>query len=338
MRINISSRDLSYDIIYEKGAIGHLGDFIDTDRKALILTDSGVPKAYASSAASCCKEAFIVTIPQGEQSKCIDNYLMLLRRMLEENFTRHDCVIAVGGGVCGDLAAFAASSYMRGIAFYNIPTTVLSMVDSSIGGKTAVDFEGVKNVVGSFYQPSAVIIDTEVLKTLDERQISAGLAEAVKMAATSDAELFKFMEECDDYKAHLDEIIERANAIKKAVVEEDPQEKGLRKVLNFGHTVGHAIEAAADGRLLHGECVAIGMMLMASEEVKERLGRVLKKYGLPTESEFDTEDLIDRMKHDKKANASGVSTVWVNSIGSFEFKNMTWEELSGLKRQKRGKV
>ena len=212
------------------------------------------------------------------------------------------------------------------------------MVDSSIGGKTTVDFEGVKNVVGSFYQPSAVIIDTEVLKTLDERQISAGLAEAVKMAATSDAELFKFMEGCDDYKAHLDESIERANAIKKAVVEEDPQEKGLRKVLNFGHTVGHAIEAAADGRLLHGECVAIGMMLMASEEVKERLGRVLKRYGLPTESEFDTEDLIDRMKHDKKANASGVSTVWVNSIGSFEFKNMTWEELSGLKRQKRGKV
>ncbi len=332
MKINISSRDLSYDIVYEKGAIKRLGDFIDTDRKALILTDSGVPQAYARAAASCCKEAFIVTIPQGEQSKCIENYLMLLKKMLEENFTRHDCVMAVGGGVCGDLAAFAASCYMRGIAFYNIPTTVLAMVDSSIGGKTAVDFEGFKNVVGSFYQPSAVIIDTEVLETLDDRQVNAGLAEAIKMAATSDAELFGFIEECDDYKAHLDEIIERANAIKKAVVEEDPQEKGLRKVLNFGHTVGHAVEAAAKGKLLHGECVAVGMMLMASEEVKERLGKVLKKYGLPVECEFDTEDLIDIMKHDKKANATGVSTVWVNKIGSFEFRNMTWEELSKINK------
>ncbi|MCR5584801.1 MAG: 3-dehydroquinate synthase [Lachnospiraceae bacterium] len=331
MKINISSRDLSYDIVYEKGAIKRLSSFFDTDRKALILTDSGVPKAYACSAASCFKEAFIETIPQGEQSKCIDNYLLLLRRMLKENFTRHDCVVAVGGGVCGDLAAFAASCYMRGIAFYNIPTTVLSMVDSSIGGKTAVDFEGVKNVVGSFYQPSAVIIDIDVLKTLDRRQVNAGLAEAIKMAATNDAELFEFMEKCEDPDSNIEEIIKRANAIKKAVVEEDPQEKGLRKVLNFGHTVGHAIESAAEGKLLHGECVAIGMMLMCSEDVKKRLGNVLKKYSLPTECEYEVPALIDRMKHDKKANADGVSTVWVNGIGSFEFKNMTWSELSGLK-------
>ncbi len=332
MKINISSRDLSYDIVYEKGAIGRLQEYLNTDRKALILTDSGVPKAYAETAASCFKEAKIVTVPQGEQSKCIDNYLMILREMLEANFTRNDCVVAVGGGVCGDLAAFAASCYMRGVAFYNIPTTVLAMVDSSIGGKTAVDFEGVKNVVGSFYQPSAVIIDTEVLKTLEDRQVNAGLAEAVKMAATSDAELFKYLEECDDYMADLEEIIKRANAIKKAVVEEDPQEKGLRKVLNFGHTVGHAIESAAAGKLLHGECVAIGLMLMASDEVKPVLETVLKKYHLPTECGFDTEELIDIMKHDKKANSAGVSTVQVNRIGSFEFKNMTWEELSKINK------
>ncbi len=331
MKINISSRDLSYDIIYEQGALAKVDKLIDTGRKALILTDSGVPACYAETVAARCKEAYIVTIPQGEQSKCIDNYLLILKKMLSENFTRKDCVIAVGGGVCGDLAAFAASCYMRGIAFYNIPTTVLAMVDSSIGGKTAIDFEGVKNVVGSFYQPSAVIIDTEVLKTLDERQVNAGLAEAIKMAATSDAELFGFIEECRDYKACLGEIIRRANEIKKKVVEEDPQEKGLRKVLNFGHTVGHAIEAAAKGELLHGECVAIGMMLMCSDEVRERLGRVLGKYALPTECTFDIKDLISSMKHDKKASDSGVSCVFVEKIGSFEFRTMTWEELASIK-------
>ncbi|MCR5823583.1 MAG: 3-dehydroquinate synthase [Lachnospiraceae bacterium] len=328
MHIQISSQDLSYDIIYEKGALSHLGDYLNTDRKALIVTDSGVPADYAKKAAACFKEAFTVTIPQGEQSKNIDNYLLILKKMLEANFTRKDCVVAVGGGVCGDLAAFSASCYMRGLQFYNIPTTVLAMVDSSIGGKTAIDFEGVKNVVGSFYQPSAVIIDTETLETLDTRQVNAGLAEAVKMAATNDAELFDYLEKCDDYKAHLEEIIKRANAIKRSVVEEDPQEKGLRKVLNFGHTVGHAIESAAKGKLLHGECVAIGMLLMCSDEAGARIEKILKKYSLPTECGYDTKDLVDIMKHDKKANDKGVSCVWVDRIGSFEFRNMSWDELA----------
>ncbi len=331
MKINISSRDLSYDIIYEKGALEHVGKLFDTSRKALILTDTGVPARYAQKVASCCKESVIVTIPEGEESKNIDNYMLVLKKMLASDFTRKDCVIAVGGGVCGDLAAFSASCYMRGVDFYNIPTTVLAMVDSSIGGKTAVDFEGVKNVVGSFYQPSAVVIDTDTLDTLDARQLNAGLAEAVKMAATSDAELFEFIDDCDDCRANIDEIIRRANEIKKKVVEEDPNEKGLRKVLNFGHTVGHAIESKAHGKLLHGECVSLGMLYMCSEDVKDRLKKVLKKLSLPTECDYDTRELIDMMKHDKKASDSGVSCVFVDRIGSFEFRNMTWEELGTLK-------
>ena len=330
MRINISSHDLSYEIVHERGALNKLKKYLKLDRKVLIVTDSGVQKEYAEKVSAQCAEAFVITIPEGEQSKNVDNYLLILRELLKNNFTRRDCVIAVGGGVCGDMAAFAASTYMRGICFYNIPTTVLSMVDSSIGGKTAIDFEGVKNVVGSFFQPSAVIIDADVLKSLDPRQVSAGLSEAIKMAATSDEKLFEFIENSRDLNADIAEIIERANAVKKAVVEEDPEEKGLRKVLNFGHTVGHAVESAAKGRLLHGECVAIGMMFMCSDEAKGRLEAVLNKYSLPTRSEFSPKELVELMKHDKKAGADGVSTVYVNKIGSFEFRKMNWDELSKI--------
>ncbi len=332
MKINISSRDLSYEIIYEKGALSQADLFLDLDRKALIVTDSGVPEIYAKTVAARCTQAFIVTIPEGEASKCPDNYLLILKKMLDENFTRKDCVIAVGGGVCGDLAAFAASCYMRGLTFYNIPTTVLSMVDSSIGGKTAIDFEGVKNVVGSFYQPSAVLIDTDVLKTLVDRQLNAGLAEAIKMAATSDRELFEDLENCDDYRQNIEQIIKRANEIKKRVVEEDPEEKGLRKVLNFGHTVGHAVEAAAGGKLLHGECVAIGMLLMCSDEVRERLVKILRKCSLPTTCDYDTSKLTDIIKHDKKSTGDGVSCVYVDRIGEFEFRTMTWDEIAALNK------
>ncbi|MDO5479698.1 MAG: 3-dehydroquinate synthase family protein, partial [Clostridia bacterium] len=214
--------------------------------------------------------------PQGEENKNFETYKTVLSALTENGFTRTDCVVAVGGGVVGDLAGFAASSYMRGIDFYNIPTTVLSQIDSSIGGKTAIDFYGYKNIIGAFHQPKKVIIDADVTKTLTKRQIVSGLAEAVKMAATSDKELFSIFEN-GDYEEHFDEIIEKSLMIKKAVVEEDVDEKGLRKVLNFGHTVGHAIESNAGlGRFYHGECVALGMLYMADKEAKERIINVLK--------------------------------------------------------------
>ena len=251
--------------------------------------------------------------------------------MLEKEFTRKDCVVAVGGGVVGDLSGFAASCYMRGIDFYNVPTTLLSQIDSSVGGKTAVDLDGVKNAIGTFYQPKKVIIDPNVLETLDERQLRAGLAEAIKMAATCDGELFGILEKSDSLATDLPTIIERALLIKKNVVEKDPDEKGLRKVLNFGHTIGHAIESASEGRLLHGECVALGMLPMCGKQARERIENVLKKYGLPTETERTPEELLPFVKHDKKAAFGTVSTVFVPTIGQFEFKKATPEELFGEK-------
>ena len=258
----------------------------------------------------------------GEGSKSLEGFAGLQKLMLENGFSRKDCVAAVGGGVVGDLSGFAASAYMRGIDFYNIPTTLLSQIDSSIGGKTAINFGGVKNIVGAFYQPKKVLIDPDLLKTLPQRQISNGLAEAVKMALTSDKELFELFE-TGEIDKNLDEIIIRSLNIKKNVVEQDEKEAGLRKILNFGHTVGHGIESSEGMQeLYHGECVALGMIPMCGEEIRPRVLEVLKTCGLYRVLDYDWEKITDAAFHDKKADGDTVSVTTVNEIGSFEMKNM----------------
>ena len=311
----------------EPGAIKKAGELLNLNRRVLVVTDSGVPAQYAKTVAAQCKEVTIVTIPQGEQSKCFDELRHLLSEMLDKSFTRGDCVVAVGGGVVGDLSGFAASCYMRGVDFYNIPTTLLSQVDSSIGGKTAIDFGGVKNIVGAFYQPKKVIIDPEVLETLSRRQLMAGLAEAIKMAATNDKELFELIENSADLTADLPQIIYRALMIKKNVVEQDPRETGLRKVLNFGHTIGHAVESFNAGKLLHGECVALGMIPMSGDNAAARIRSVLEKYGLPSRIGQSAEELMPFLKHDKKMASDGIAAVIVDEIGSFRLCRMSADEI-----------
>ena len=203
---------------------------------------------------------------------------------------------------------------------------VSANIHSPICGEV-VGIEKRKNAIGAFYQPKKVVIDPTVLKTLDSRQLHAGLAEAIKMAATSDEKLFELLEKSSDLQKDLPQIIERALLIKKKVVEKDPEENGLRKVLNFGHTIGHAIESANDGRLLHGECVALGMIPMCGKEAKERILAVLKKYDLPTENECSAEELLPFVKHDKKSEAGTVAAVYVPEIGTFEFKKVVPEDL-----------
>ncbi|MBR3936018.1 MAG: 3-dehydroquinate synthase, partial [Oscillospiraceae bacterium] len=166
----------NYDITIERGVLKRAGEIINLDRRVLIVTDSGVPEEYAKTVADQCKAPFVITVPMGEESKSLGTFEKLCAAMLEHGFDRSDCVVAVGGGVVGDLSGFAAASYMRGIDFYNIPTTVLSQVDSSVGGKTAVNFGKIKNIIGAFYQPKAVLIDPDTLKTLSERHFSNGLA------------------------------------------------------------------------------------------------------------------------------------------------------------------
>lgn len=329
MIIPVNADNGCYDIVLERGSLKKAGQLLELDRRVLVVTDEGVPPEYAGCVAGQCKEPIVVTVPRGEGSKSFKQLERLLSAMLEASFTRGDCVVAVGGGVVGDLSGFAASCYMRGIDFYNIPTTLLSQVDSSVGGKTAVNFGGVKNIVGAFYQPKKVIIDPETLKTLERRQLMAGLAEAIKMAATSSSELFELIEKSEDLDADLPEIIRRSLCIKRDVVEQDPKENGLRRILNFGHTVGHAVEGFNKGRLLHGECVALGMPPMCSGEALERVTKVLKKYGLPTEIEQSADELMPYLKHDKKMTANSVKVVLVDKIGQFRICDMKPEEILG---------
>ena len=329
MIIPVNADNGCYDIVLERGSLKKAGQLLELGRRVLVVTDEGVPPEYAGCVASQCREAIVVTVPRGEGSKSFEQLERLLSAMLEASFTRGDCVVAVGGGVVGDLSGFAASCYMRGIDFYNIPTTLLAQVDSSVGGKTAVNFGGVKNIVGAFYQPKKVIIDPETLKTLERRQLMAGLAEAIKMAATSSAELFEIIEKSEDLDADLPEIIRRSLCIKRDVVEQDPKENGLRRILNFGHTVGHAVEGFNKGKLLHGECVALGMPPMCSGEALERVTKVLKKYGLPTEIEQSADELMPYLKHDKKMTADLVKVVLVDKIGQFRICDMRPEDILG---------
>ena len=326
----ILSMDLgpdSYDIVVERDVLSRADRYFKLDRKVLIVTDSGVPEEYAKTVAACCKAPFIETFREGEQNKNMDTYQAILGRMVQEGFSRTDCVVAVGGGVTGDMAGFAAASYMRGIDFYNTPTTLLSQVDSSIGGKVAIDFKNYKNIVGAFHQPKGVLIDPDVLKTLPARQIANGLAEAIKMAATSDADLFEYLEKNDPME-NIEKVIEGSLKIKKAVVEQDPKEQGLRRVLNFGHTPGHAIETVSGlSGLYHGECVALGMLIMADPEPRARLSAVLEKVGLPTSYSFDKEKVIAAMAMDKMVAGGEITVVNLPAIGRFEFDKIPLAEL-----------
>lgn len=321
----------SYNIELERGNLNRASELLNLDRKVLIITDEGVPIKYAEKIAGQSKEAYIKVVPQGEGSKSLQTAEEILTDMLKYQFSRKDCVVSVGGGVVGDLGGFVASLYMRGIDFYNVPTTVLSQIDSSIGGKTAVNLAGIKNVIGAFYQPKAVLIDPDTLDTLPERQIVNGLFEAIKMGATNDKELFNLflndgLPKCPEgtasdssyrWKENLDLIIEKALLVKKYVVEQDEKESHLRKILNFGHTIGHGFESAAHGRYLHGECVALGMLYMSSEEVQEQLCEIYENLGfeLPEFYSFNLEEVKEAVLHDKKASNRNCSVVFVSEIG-----------------------
>ncbi len=318
----------SYNIEIERGTLAKAGELLKLKRKVMIITDEGVPREYAELIATQCKEAYIKVVPMGEGSKSLQTAEDILTEMLRYQFSRKDCVAAVGGGVVGDLGGFVASLYMRGIDFYNVPTTVLSQVDSSIGGKTAVNLAGIKNIIGAFYQPKAVLIDPDTLNSLSKRQVVNGLFEAIKMGATSDKELFDLFFH-DEWEKHLDTIIERALLVKKSVVEQDEKESHLRKILNFGHTIGHGFESAAHGRYLHGECVALGMLYMSSEDVQEQLSEIYEKLGfeVPEFYIFDLEEVKEAITHDKKVSDANCSVVFVSEIGNGSIEEWSMEEV-----------
>ena len=337
-KLEVALGNRSYNIIFENGGRRRFADIFGiSHRRAFIVTDDGVPHEYAEAVAESFDQAEIYTVPMGEGSKSIGTFGDILSKMLEAEITRGDVCVAVGGGVVGDLAGFVSSAYMRGIDFYNMPTTLLSMVDSSIGGKTAVNHGGAKNIVGAFYQPKGVLIDTETLRTLSKKNFAGGMAEAIKMATTSDEELFSMLENTTTEELDIETVILRSLMIKKAVVEADEREGGLRKILNFGHTFGHAVEAASEmNELGHGQCVAIGMMAVTQGEVKERLSKILEKFDLPVSYEGDRDTALSLISTDKKRQGNNIDAILVSKIGGCEIRRMSLEEFTELVKKNTG--
>ena len=333
LTMNLGPR--SYEIILRRGALQNLYQFANLNRRVAVVTDNGVPPLYARQVADQCREAAIITVPQGEASKSLKTLESVLQQMLDAGLGRGDLVIAVGGGVVGDLAGFAAAVYMRGIDFINCPTTTLSMIDSSIGGKTAVDLGDTKNVVGAFWQPRLVIVDADTLATLPRRHFVNGLAEAVKAGLLADPELFGIFEN-GDVDAEIDAIIYRSLKFKKGIVEQDETEHGARRALNFGHTIGHALEKASGYTLGHGAAVAVGMVYatkLAEQTglcagMSHRLSRCLEKYGLPVSPAYPWQTLVPLMELDKKnAGSRAVTMVLPLTWGQCQLVAFPPEEL-----------
>ncbi len=329
-RIDIQTALFSYPVHFIRGGLERVGELFSLNRKVLILTDEGVPSSYAEMVADACLEPVIYTLVEGEGAKTLSHFEAVERILLQNGFSRRDCLVAVGGGVVSDLGGFVASAYMRGIDFYNIPTTLLSMVDASVGGKTAINFEGGKNLLGAFYPPRGVLIDANTLNTLPKKQFSSGLSEVVKMAVTLDDTFFRFLEECEMTNEEMDAILYHSVLLKARVVEEDEREGGKRKLLNFGHTFGHAIEMALGGKWTHGECVALGMLAFSSSSVRERLLSLYKKMEFPISLPIKAEDVVDLLSLDKKRDGAFVDAVFVDEIGSGSIQRISLDEIKKI--------
>ena len=316
-------------------------------RKIAIVTDSNVKPLYSDNIKDALKEIsdkiFVYEIPAGEENKNLSQINEIYRFLIENHFDRHDLLIALGGGVVGDMTGFTAATYLRGIAYVQIPTTLLSQTDSSIGGKTGVDYEGYKNMVGAFYMPSLVYTNISTLNTLSDRQFASGFAEVMKHGLIKDQNFYTWLIEnmyeiSDKEPEVLMEMVKHSCEIKKAVVEKDPTEKGDRALLNFGHTLGHAIEKAKNFELFHGECVALGCVAAAFISWKKELISMEEYYeirdmfvpfNLPISIEdVDADEVIKLTKSDKKADSNKVKFVLLKGIGkAFISTDVTDDEM-----------
>ena len=332
MKLTVSLPGSSYPVWIEKDCLSHLADKLDTQKKTILVYDSGIPQKWVDLVLQQFTNASCFCFEQGEGSKNITTYQQLLMAMSQAELNRKSQVIALGGGVTGDMAGFAAATYMRGIDFINLPTTVLAQVDSSVGGKTAIDLGPIKNIVGAFWQPKTVLIDPNVLETLDPRQIHAGLVEALKMGLLFDENLV-----ADFEQEQLDfvKIIARSIDLKRIVVEQDEKESNLRKSLNFGHTIGHGIEGSFENHdYLHGECVAIGMLYFLTDpSLRHRVLAILDRLEVPQIDHFDIAKASVLIRNDKKGNEAGIDCVFVDKPGHFYFQTLSPEQIDTLLKE-----
>ncbi|CWW35114.1 3-dehydroquinate synthase [Enterococcus faecalis] len=357
MKLTVTLPTHSYDLTIETGALDKIGTWVRSlwqPQRVAIITDETVNKLYGAAVEKELQaagfETSLIAVAAGEQSKSLETAQLLYDFLAEQQLTRSDGLIALGGGVVGDLAGFVASTYMRGIHFLQVPTTLLAQVDSSIGGKTAVNTKKAKNLVGTFAQPDGVLIDPNTLKTLEPRRVREGIAEIVKSAAIADVELWhrlSSLENEQDLVVHAEEIITACCKIKRDVVEEDELDLGLRLILNFGHTIGHALENTAGyGVITHGEGVSLGMIQIT--QVAEQRGlsplgttqelvTMLEKFHLPiTTDRWPEERLYQAITHDKKTRGGQIKIIVLEKIGQAKIVSLPTEEIRAFLNREGG--
>lgn len=341
IKVNTSS---PYDVIIKRGSLAQSGEFISqvtSSKKTVIITDDTVNSLYADTLVNSLSKSGIKSsvfvFPHGEQSKNLTVLGEIYDFLCKESITRKDFLIALGGGVTGDITGFAAATFLRGIDFVQIPTTLLAQVDSSVGGKTAVDIAGGKNLVGAFKQPSLVICDSDTLRTLPQSELSCGMAEVIKYGMIRDRNLFELLEKHDikDVDSIMDKIVYTCIDIKRDVVENDEFDRGERMILNFGHTLGHAVEGwHSYTDYTHGMGVAAGMCMitkrLCTPKVYERLVKCVESYGLPTSTEAPMSELLPYCSKDKKRESDSINYIVCREIGRAEIKKVTVSEFAEL--------
>ncbi len=342
MRIVNVNASKNYNVYIEEGILDRCGEIVRDvvkGRRCVVVSDSNVAPLYAQRVMDSLKSSgfcsALFEIEAGENSKNAENLIACAECCVEHGLTRSDVLIALGGGVVTDLGGLCAALYQRGISVVQIPTSLLSMVDSSVGGKTAVNLTSGKNMFGVFYQPDAVICDSKVLDTLPQEEFANGMAEVIKYAALKGGRIFEIIRE--NVQDNLDELIEECVKIKRDYVCEDEHDKGIRQFLNFGHTFGHAVERVSDFSVAHGSAVSIGMCIMAracrkmslcSEEDKDLLLSLCKKYKLPTSYKCSSDDIFMAALSDKKRESYNINIVLFKGFGDCEIKKILLDDLN----------
>lgn len=322
--ITVNTKMNDYEIIIKENVLDELSKYIDTSTHVFIVSDTHVAPLYLKRIIKQFKNFTYHVIKAGEQSKNMDELNEILTHMYEVKLQRTDTLITLGGGVVGDLGGLAASLYMRGIDWINIPTSTLAQIDSSIGGKVAIDYLNTKNLVGAFYQPTYVLIDPLLLNTLNDQHFMAGIVEAIKIGLTSNTELYQLIRDFD-IKRNIKEIIYLALMSKKLIVEADERDLGIRNILNLGHTLGHALELKYD--LIHGEAIFIGLLHSEiSNEIKSELLTINQKLKINVNYPI-TDDLFDLVAYDKKVSNDMINLVCVETVGKGYLKKFSLNHL-----------
>ena len=338
--VTVHTPSAAYEVRIGSGLLDTLGPAVAQQtgaRRCVLVSGENVFPLYGEPALQSLQEAGLeteeVVFPAGETTKSLECYGKLMNALTEAKLSRSDCLVALGGGVTGDLTGFAAATYQRGIPYVQVPTTLLAAVDSSVGGKTAINLPAAKNQIGAFYQPALVLCDTDTLATLPERELRSGFAEVIKYAVLGDPDLFDTLYQGD---WSMENVIETCVSMKAEIVEEDEQDRGRRRLLNLGHTFGHAIESRSGYRLTHGEAVAVGMAMICRAAVRLRqfdagsknvVLQILQRFGLPTRTEYAPEELYETLLLDKKIASGKLHLIVPRGIGWCEVVAVSPDEL-----------